>query len=303
MGTPHLPLDGFELVTVPLIMTIARFPLVLDKGEGGIEVGFDSCVLMFLMCTLPPQESVLLWSLGVLGTQLDADKRTADQAVQHRHRHHSAAPIAAVLLSAGARRRRADTARAPRGDRRRRRLLRPRLHRVRGVGVARGRLAGPGAPRPARHGHRDPVLRPLRLPRLPGRGGRREHALVDAAAARGAPGHAAHRHPRGDPRHRERAPARGAVRGGRPCPDALRHPPGRRRAHRRRPSAAADEPGRGARHSPGRPRDRRAAPGRPARPLARRSRTAPGALDAVLGPAGARGDGGGVLRRVRPACG
>ncbi len=76
MGTPKLPLDGLELLTVPLIMTIARFPLVLDKGEGGIEVGFDSCVLMFLLCTLPPQESLLLWALGVLGTQLTNDKRT-----------------------------------------------------------------------------------------------------------------------------------------------------------------------------------------------------------------------------------
>ena len=76
MGVPALPLDGFELFTVPLIMVIARFPLVLDKGDGGIEVGFDSCVLMFLLCTLHPQESLLLWALGVLGTQLTNDKRT-----------------------------------------------------------------------------------------------------------------------------------------------------------------------------------------------------------------------------------
>jgi diguanylate cyclase (GGDEF)-like protein len=76
MGTPDLPLSGLELLTVPLIMIVARFPLVLDRGDGGIEVGFDSCVLMFLLCTMEPQESVLLWSLGVIGTQITNDKRT-----------------------------------------------------------------------------------------------------------------------------------------------------------------------------------------------------------------------------------
>ena len=75
MGAPEFPLHGFELLTVPLIMVIARFPLVLDKGTGGIEVGFDSSILMFLLCTLDTQESVLLWTLGVVGTQLTSDKR------------------------------------------------------------------------------------------------------------------------------------------------------------------------------------------------------------------------------------
>ena len=64
MGVPELPLHGLELLTVPLIMVIARFPLVLDRGDGGIEVGFDSSVLMFLLCMTGPQESVLLWSRG-----------------------------------------------------------------------------------------------------------------------------------------------------------------------------------------------------------------------------------------------
>ncbi len=76
MGLPTFPLHGFELATVALIMVIARFPLVLDKGGSGIEIGFDSSVLMFLLCTLPPQESVLLWSLGVIGTQVTSDRRS-----------------------------------------------------------------------------------------------------------------------------------------------------------------------------------------------------------------------------------
>ena len=76
MGTPTLPLHGFELLSIPLIMLIARFPVLLDKGHGGIEVGFDSSVLMFLLCTVDPQEALLLWSMGVLGTQLTNSKRT-----------------------------------------------------------------------------------------------------------------------------------------------------------------------------------------------------------------------------------
>jgi diguanylate cyclase (GGDEF)-like protein len=68
-----------HLVSVPLIVLMARFPLLLDRGDGGIEVGFDSSVLMFLVCTLPPAEAVALWSLGVLATQLTSGKRPRSQ--------------------------------------------------------------------------------------------------------------------------------------------------------------------------------------------------------------------------------
>jgi diguanylate cyclase (GGDEF)-like protein len=64
-----------HLLSVPLVVLMARFPLLLDRGDGGIEVGFDSSVLMFLVCTLPPAEALVLWSLGVLATQLTSDKR------------------------------------------------------------------------------------------------------------------------------------------------------------------------------------------------------------------------------------
>ncbi len=77
MGVPTLRFHGLELLAVPLIITIARFPLVLDKGNGGIEVGFDSSVLIFMLCMLPPQESLIIWSLGVLGFQLTNGKRRA----------------------------------------------------------------------------------------------------------------------------------------------------------------------------------------------------------------------------------
>jgi diguanylate cyclase (GGDEF)-like protein len=63
------------LVTVPLIILIQRFPLLLDRGDGGIEVGFDSSVLMFLILTLPPEQALVLWSLGQIVSQLTNDKR------------------------------------------------------------------------------------------------------------------------------------------------------------------------------------------------------------------------------------
>jgi diguanylate cyclase (GGDEF)-like protein len=69
-------MSGLELLTIPLIVVIAKFPMVLDSGEGGIEVGFDSSILMFLLCTLGPNEAMVIWSLGVLFTQIASDKRS-----------------------------------------------------------------------------------------------------------------------------------------------------------------------------------------------------------------------------------
>jgi len=63
------------LVSIPLIVLIQRFPLLLDRGDGGIEVGFDSSVLMFLILTLPPEQALLLWSVGQVVSQLTNGKR------------------------------------------------------------------------------------------------------------------------------------------------------------------------------------------------------------------------------------
>ncbi|MEP6817277.1 MAG: EAL domain-containing protein [Marmoricola sp.] len=63
------------LVAIPLIVVIAKFPMVLDNGDGSIEVGFDSSILMLLLCTLAPHEALVIWSLGVVVTQITTDKR------------------------------------------------------------------------------------------------------------------------------------------------------------------------------------------------------------------------------------
>ena len=68
------------VLAIPVTALVARFPMVLDRGEGGIEVGFDSGVLFFLLCALSvsddmPDGALVVWSLGVMLTQLPSDKR------------------------------------------------------------------------------------------------------------------------------------------------------------------------------------------------------------------------------------
>src|SRR3954466_11078059 len=72
--------EWYWWLTVPLIVVIARFPMVLDNNDGGgIEVGFDSSILMFLLCVLEPYQAIVVWSAGVLATQVTTDKRTANK--------------------------------------------------------------------------------------------------------------------------------------------------------------------------------------------------------------------------------
>ena len=72
--------DGFDmpwlaLAGIPLILVVARFPIILETRDGGIEVGFDSSILMFLMCTLDVHDALVTWGAGVLLTQLTSAKR------------------------------------------------------------------------------------------------------------------------------------------------------------------------------------------------------------------------------------
>ncbi|MFC5728654.1 MULTISPECIES: putative bifunctional diguanylate cyclase/phosphodiesterase [Nocardioides] len=72
-------LNAVAFLGIPLILVIARFPVVIDIQDGGIEVGFDSCVLMFLLCTLDAHDALVVWSLGVLLTQLTTAKRLSSK--------------------------------------------------------------------------------------------------------------------------------------------------------------------------------------------------------------------------------
>ena len=240
-------MDGLALVCVPLIVIIAKFPMVLDSGEGGIEVGFDSSVLMFLLCTLRRRYDAAADLVARRAGHPDHHRQAADgQAVQRRRRD--------------PRRRRRRGGRVP-GPRPERRGHAPRAARrgagggaatsppttsLSAVSVAietetpvRGHLCS------AARSSRSPASCPstpwatsapwsrsnlewwtLLLLAVP---------LVTLLVATRAV----------DARPGERPPAQRALRRGGAGPDAVRHPPGRRRAHRRRPPAAADQAGGG----------------------------------------------------------
>jgi diguanylate cyclase (GGDEF)-like protein len=68
------------LLCVPVIVLVSRFPMVVDNRDGGIEVGFDSSVLMFLLCTLDPHPALFVWSVGVVVTQLTTGKKATTKA-------------------------------------------------------------------------------------------------------------------------------------------------------------------------------------------------------------------------------
>lgn len=99
---------GWELLAVPVIVVVAKFPMLLDPGEGGIEVGFESSVLMYLLCTQRPHEALVLWSVGVLATQLTTDKRAMAKLFNVGVGILAGAAAAAVFVLVGAPR---DTAR------------------------------------------------------------------------------------------------------------------------------------------------------------------------------------------------
>src|ERR671920_76255 len=60
---------------VPLIALMSRFPLVLTRGTGGIEVGFESAVLVFLACLDGGSGALAVWSAGQAVSQLTTPKR------------------------------------------------------------------------------------------------------------------------------------------------------------------------------------------------------------------------------------
>ncbi len=84
-AAPQAWLGGWEvglaaLIGVPVIVLVARHPMVLDGDDGGIEIGFDSLVLIFLLCTFDERAALAVWGLGVIATQLSSGKKPASKA-------------------------------------------------------------------------------------------------------------------------------------------------------------------------------------------------------------------------------
>jgi diguanylate cyclase (GGDEF)-like protein len=70
-------IDLLTVFAVPMIAMMGYFPMLIGRTGGGIEIGLDSCVLIFLANVAGPWEALLLWSLGTTIGQLVSDKRRA----------------------------------------------------------------------------------------------------------------------------------------------------------------------------------------------------------------------------------
>ncbi len=65
---------------VPLVMVMGWFPLLIGRTGGGIEIAFDSCVLIFLAIVTTPFQALAVWSVGLTLGQILTDKRRSTKA-------------------------------------------------------------------------------------------------------------------------------------------------------------------------------------------------------------------------------
>jgi diguanylate cyclase (GGDEF)-like protein len=56
--------DPIDAIAVALVVVMSRFPLVLTHRSGDIVIGFETCVLVFLVLTVAPAEAFALWAVG-----------------------------------------------------------------------------------------------------------------------------------------------------------------------------------------------------------------------------------------------
>ncbi len=59
----------------PVIALMSRFPLVLDRTSTGVEVGFESAVLVFLACVGGGHGALAVWAVGQVLSQATTAKR------------------------------------------------------------------------------------------------------------------------------------------------------------------------------------------------------------------------------------
>ncbi len=66
---------GFALLAVPVVCLVSRFPLVLLRPGGDVEIGFDAAVLVVLGLLVPHPQALVLWSVaGILGQALSGKR-------------------------------------------------------------------------------------------------------------------------------------------------------------------------------------------------------------------------------------
>ena len=58
------------LAVVPVVAILARYPLVLVRRNGGLEIGLDSAVLVFLAMSASRTDALLIWALSTVFVQM-----------------------------------------------------------------------------------------------------------------------------------------------------------------------------------------------------------------------------------------
>lgn len=57
-------LTALDLVWISLVVVMSRFPLMLTHKSGDIELGFETCILVFLVLTRAPLEAFSIWAIA-----------------------------------------------------------------------------------------------------------------------------------------------------------------------------------------------------------------------------------------------
>jgi diguanylate cyclase (GGDEF)-like protein len=68
-GSGH-PADFMDVVSVALIVLMARYPVVLPQRGGDAVIGFEISTMVFLTLTRGPYEALVVWSAGQLISQV-----------------------------------------------------------------------------------------------------------------------------------------------------------------------------------------------------------------------------------------
>ena len=66
---------GYGLLSIPIVMLVSAFPLVLLRPGGDVEIGFDAAVLVALGVLLPHSQALVLWSIAGILSQVVSSKR------------------------------------------------------------------------------------------------------------------------------------------------------------------------------------------------------------------------------------
>ena len=126
------------LIGAPIAALMSRFPLVLNRSSSGIEVGFDSAVLVFLVCFHGGAGALGIWAVGQALSQVNRHQAHRRPHVQRRAGRSCPASCAVAVMTWVGDLGSEHAARAERGGPRLRRVLPRRLPGLRRVARAGG---------------------------------------------------------------------------------------------------------------------------------------------------------------------